>query len=119
MNAHPRIGTLSETELAAARIDIAAQSRDTDTVPVTFTVTDLRRLHSAGSLLALATVAIDANGVEILLSGVQVLRLPNGRLQARSPRYRAQSGEWLPAVTLPEELERAIGREVLAMVTEP
>jgi hypothetical protein len=89
------------------------------TIPVTFVVTQLRRLHSAGQLLALATVAIDLDGVALTLHGVQVLRLPNGKLQCKAPHYRAQTGQWLPAVTLPDELERAIGAEILAAFTEP
>jgi hypothetical protein len=81
------------------------------TVPVTFTVTELRRLHRAGNLLALATVEVDLDGVALTLHGVQVLRLPTGRLQCRAPHYRAQIGAWVPAVTLPDELEVAIGRD--------
>jgi hypothetical protein len=91
----------------------------TDTIGVSFTVTELRRLRSAGHLLALATVEIDLDGVALTLHGVQVLRLPNGKLQCRAAHYRAQTGQWLPAVTLPEELEVAIGREILAAFTEP
>jgi hypothetical protein len=65
MNAHPRTGTLSAAEIADARADIAAQLRDADTVPVTFAVTDLRRLHSAGSLLAIATLELNLGGIEL------------------------------------------------------
>jgi hypothetical protein len=64
----------------------------------------------------LASVAIDFDGVEILLHGVQVLRLPTGRLQCRAPNYRTTTGTWAPAVTLPDEVEMAIGHEVLALV---
>ena len=86
----------------------------TDTLPVTFTVTALRRLHSTGRLLALATVDLDLDGVAMTLHGVQVTRLPNGSLQCSAPRYRTPTGEWAPAVTLPDELEVAIGAEVIA-----
>jgi stage V sporulation protein G len=91
----------------------------TDIVSVTFVVTELRRLPNAGRVLALATVEIDLDGVALALHGVQVLRTPTGKLQARAPHYRAQTGQWLPAVTLPDELERAIGREILAGFVEP
>lgn len=83
------------------------------TIPVTFTVTSLRHLHDAGRLLVLADVTMDLGGIEIALHGVQVLRLPTGRLRCQAPRHRSHTGEWLPAVTLPEELELAIGREVM------
>jgi hypothetical protein len=89
------------------------------TIAITFTVTDLRRLHSAGNLLALATVALDLDGVAMTLHGVAITRLPNGSLQCRAPHYRAQTGAWVPAVTLPEDLAVAIGREVLAGFVEP
>jgi hypothetical protein len=91
----------------------------TDTIGVSFTVTELRRLHSAGRLLALATVAIDLDGVALTLHGVQVLRLANGKLQARAAHYRTPTGAWAPAITLPDELERAIGVEILAAFVEP
>jgi hypothetical protein len=89
------------------------------TIPVTFTVTELRRLHSAGNLLALATVAIDLHGIELTLHGIQIQRLPGGALQCSAPRYRCPTGQWQPAVTLPDELEVAIGNEVIAAWLEP
>lgn len=84
-----------------------------DTIPVTFTVSNLRHLRGAGRLLVLADVTMDMHGIEIGLNGVQIVRLPTGRLRCQAPRYRSHTGEWLPAVTLPEELELAIGREVM------
>jgi hypothetical protein len=53
------------------------------------------------------------------LHGVAVTRLPNGSLQCSAPRYRTPTGEWAPAVTLPDELEIAIGNEVIAAFLEP
>jgi DNA-binding cell septation regulator SpoVG len=91
----------------------------TDTIPVRFEVVELRRLHSAGRLLALATVELDLGGIELTLHGVQVIQLPNGKLQCNAPRYRTPTGEWAPAVTLPDELELAIGAEILAAFTDP
>ena len=84
-----------------------------DSVPVAFTVSSVRRLAGAGHLLALATVTIDLAGVEMVLHGVQVLRTAAGQLRCQAPRFRAHTGAWEPAVTMPEELEAAIGREVL------
>jgi stage V sporulation protein G len=90
-----------------------------DTVSVSFEVVSVTRLHRAGRLLALATVEIDLDGVALTLHGVQVIQLPNGRLQCRAAHYRAQTGTWAPCITLPDELERAIGREILAGFVEP
>jgi hypothetical protein len=89
-----------------------------ETTIVRFEVVEFRRLHGARDLLALATVEIDLGGVAIVLHGVQARRLPNGKIQARAPHYRTPTGEWAPAITLPDELERAIGAEILALVTE-
>ena len=85
----------------------------TDAIAVEFTVSNLRHLHDAGRLLALATVTVDMAGVELTLHGVQVRRLPNGKLRCQAPQYRTHTGRWEPAVTMPDELEGAIGREVL------
>ncbi len=91
----------------------------TDTVLTTFELIEFRRIRSAGNLLALACITIDLGGVEVLLHGVQVLRTPAGKIQCRAPHYRSVTGEWLPAVVLPEALERAIGAEILAAYTDP
>ena len=89
------------------------------TVSVTFTVTELRRLRATGNPRALATVAIDLDGIAMTLSGIEVVLTANGKLQARAARYRTAGGTLAPCIVLPPELERAIGREVLAAFTEP
>jgi hypothetical protein len=89
-----------------------------DAVRVTFTVTELRRLHSAGNLLALASITIDLDGVELTMSGIQIVRLPTGRLQCKAPHHRLPTGQWVPSIVLPDELEIAIGREILAGFAE-
>lgn len=86
---------------------------DPDAIAVEFTVSNIRHVHDAGRLLALATVTIELAGIEIALNGVQVRRLPNGKLRCQAPQFRTHTGTWEPAVTMPEELEEAIGREVL------
>ena len=87
---------------------------DPETVSASITVAGVHRTPGSGRLLALASVAIDLDGIELALHGVQIVRLPTGRLRCQAPHYRGPTGAWLPAVTLPEELEIAIGREVLA-----
>ena len=90
-----------------------------DTVSVSFVVVSVTRLHSAGNLLALASIAIDLDGIELTMSGIQVVRTPAGKLQCKAPHHRLPTGQWVPSIVLPDELERAIGREVLAGFTEP
>jgi hypothetical protein len=62
---------------------------------------------------------VNIGGIELTLSGIEVVRTSNGKLQARAARYRTAAGTWAPCITLPDELERAIGREILAAFTEP
>lgn len=81
-----------------------------------FSVISVQRI-AAGDVVALADVALDLDGIEMKLHGLQVVRVPLG-LVARMPRYRAPNGRWVPAVELPEELAQAIGAEVLATIAD-
>jgi hypothetical protein len=82
------------------------------TATVTFTVTDVERVQGAGRLAALAAVEIELDGVALTVRGVRVLR-QRDRITTEPPRYRdPRTGQWLPALTLPEELGVAIAREV-------
>ena len=88
----------------------------TDTCPVRFEVRGIERAN-AGRLVALAIVAIEIEGIEILLQGVQVLRVPGGGAEVRTPVWRhPASGKWIPGIILPDELWQAIGAEVLARI---
>ncbi len=84
----------------------------TDIATITFRVTSLRRLHDDGRIVALAEVTVDLDGIPLVLHGLQIVRVLHG-LECRMPHYRTPTGAWAPAVTLPEELGGAIGREVL------
>lgn len=86
---------------------------DPDLITASIKVEAVHQTPGCGRLLALATVAVDLDGIELALHGVQIVRLPTGRLRCQAPQFRNHSGAWLPAVTLPPELELAIGREVL------
>ena len=88
------------------------------TMSVIFEVTSLCRLRGAGQFLALASASLDLDGVELELPGLQVRRRPDGRLECRSPHFRDTTGIWRTAITLPPELEDAIGREVVAAALE-
>jgi stage V sporulation protein G len=86
------------------------------TATVTFVVTGLQRVVGAGRLVALATVEIDLEGVVVLVQGVQVIR-KRGRISSQAPRFRnPQTGAWMPAVILPDELGAAIERELQRMI---
>ncbi len=88
----------------------------TDTVPVRFEVRQVEPVHGCGKLVGLAVVAMDVAGVEVVLQGVQLVRDGSGTLTVKAPVWRHPgSGQWLPAVLLPDELRDAIGAEVLAV----
>lgn len=88
----------------------------TDTVPVRFEVRQVEPVHGCGKLVGLAVVAMDVAGVELVLQGVQVVWDRHGCLTVRAPVWRHPgSGQWVPAVVLPDELRDAIGQEVLAV----
>jgi stage V sporulation protein G len=86
------------------------------TATVTFVVTGLQRVVGAGRLVALATVEIDLEGVVVQVQGLQVIR-QRGRISTQAPRFRnPQTGAWMPAVILPDELGVAIAQEVHRMI---
>lgn len=88
-----------------------------DSISVGFQVHQVERVN-AGKLVALAEVGITVEGVEFRIQGVRVMRLPTGLLAVEAPRFRRPGGEWVAAVTLPEELKQAIADEILSMVEQ-
>lgn len=86
-----------------------------ETLSVSFRVERIDRV-TAGRLVALATVLIDVEGVEFRIQGVRVMSTSTGLLTVEAPRFRSPGGEWVPAVTLPDDLKSAIANEVLAEV---
>jgi hypothetical protein len=86
------------------------------TATVTFTVTDVERIEGAGRLAALAAIEIELDGIALTVQGVRVVRHKN-RITTEAPRYRdPRTGQWLPALILPDELGAAIAREVRRIV---
>ena len=90
-----------------------------ETVPVTFSISHVEPVRGCGRLVALAIVAMEVCGVELVLQGVQVVRDKNGGLEIRAPVFRhPASGVWMPAVILPDELRNALCRELLNLVRD-
>jgi hypothetical protein len=86
------------------------------TTIVTFTVTDVERVHGAGRLVALAKVELELDGVVLVMQGVRVLR-QRDRITTQAPRFRdPRTGNWIPALIVPDELGRAIARELHEML---
>src|ERR671919_3036603 len=85
---------------------------DASTSTVTFTVTDVERVEGAGRLIALAAIELELDGVALVVQGVRVVR-QSTRIDTEAPRFRdPRTGQWVPALILPDELRRAIAREV-------
>ena len=85
---------------------------DASTSTVTVTVTDVERVEGAGRLIALAVIELELDGVALVVQGVRVVRQSN-RIATEAPRFRdPRTGQWVPALILPDEFGRAIAREV-------
>ncbi len=91
----------------------------TDSIPVRFEVLGVEAVRGAGRLEGLANVLLDVAGLELRLQGVGLIRGADERLSVRGPVWRhPQSGRWLPALLLPDQLTAAIAAELLAMAGE-
>lgn len=85
----------------------------TGTSPATVEVLSLTLSRAPGRLIGLAVVEVVLDDVPIVLQGVRVLRRADGMAVVEMPAYRHSSGELLPAVVLPDELDEAVQRQVL------
>lgn len=85
----------------------------TDTTTVAVEVLAVRPITGSGGLIALADCEVLVDGVSILVHGLRVSRLSDGRMGVEAPTTRNEAGRWVPAVTLPPELGRAMAEVVL------
>lgn len=83
------------------------------TTTVQITVLNLAPMRGSGNLLALADVEVLLDGVSIILHGVQVFATDQ-RTEVRLPKYRAPDGNWMAAITLPDEVKGPMGDAVIA-----
>lgn len=60
----------------------------TDTAIVSFTVLGVEAVRGVARLIGLANVRMEVAGIEFTLQGVQVLRMPDGKLNIRAPMFR-------------------------------
>lgn len=82
------------------------------TTTVQITVLNLAPMRGRGNLLALADVEVLLDGVSIILHGVQVCATDQ-RTEVRLPKYRAPDGNWVAAITLPDEVKGPMGDVVI------
>jgi len=85
--------------------------------PVAITICNLRPVESK-SVFALMDVELLLAGISITLHGITARHLPGGGTSIHLPQYRDNSGRWLGAVTLPEDLKNAITDQILAHLLE-
>ena len=83
-----------------------------ETTTATITVLDIQPVQ-AGKLLALADVEMVLDGISLVLHGIQVRADANGT-KITLPNYRAPSGEWRSAISMPDELRGPMGVVVIA-----
>jgi stage V sporulation protein G len=89
-----------------------------DTATVKLTVLGIEHVAAAGRLVALAAVALEIAGIEVVLLGVRIVRERGGRLGVEAPVFRHR-GEAHAAVDLPDELRAAIAEAVLSHYMTP
>ena len=63
----------------------------------------------AGKLLALASVELVIDGVQLTIHGIQALRVEPIGTTIELPKYRETTGEWQTVISLPDDLCRPIG----------
>ncbi len=67
----------------------------------------------AGKLFALASVAIDIDGVQIEVHGIRALRVEPAGTRIELPKFRDATGILRSAITLPDDIQGPIGDAVL------
>jgi hypothetical protein len=84
---------------------------------VTMTVLSVTPM-TAGKLFALASVAIDIDGILIEIHGIRAIRTFTGATRVELPTFRDAKGQPRAAIVLPEEVYRPIGDAVLEVLIE-
>lgn len=97
--------------------DVTAGEPGTDRAMVEFEVIELERFDR-GPILAVASVLIGIEGVNVLVEGVTVRRAGNGLVDVTVPTFRhPRTGAWRPALDLPAKVWEAVSVEVAGRVT--
>jgi hypothetical protein len=92
--------------LAGVFCSAAGFLKMSDTVPCTITVRSISPV-TARRLVGLAAVAIEIDGFEIVLQGLQILRNAKGAIGIGGPTHKGPNGVSFPSVVLPDELSDA------------
>jgi len=95
----------------------ALQSDDTGSSRILISILSVTPARS-GKLFALASVAIDIDGVPIEVHGIRALRVEPAGTRIELPKFRDAAGILHSAITLPEEIRGPIGDAVLDALIE-
>jgi hypothetical protein len=90
---------------------------DSSTTPVSITVLSVTPVR-AGRLFALASVAIDIDGVPIQIHGIRAMHVPPAATRIELPTFRDAAGKSRPTIMLPDEVYGPIGDAVLDELVE-
>jgi len=93
------------------------QSDDVGPSLVSITVLSVTPVR-AGKLFALATVAIDIDGLQIEVHGIRAMRVEPAGTRIELPKFRDATGILRAAITLPAEIQGPIGDAVLDELIE-
>jgi stage V sporulation protein G len=83
-----------------------------DSASITFEVSNVRHVRKGEWL---ADVALDFDGVPLVMNGFRIFRHSATGLTVEMPAY-LERGRWVPAVVLPEEMRKALAVEIIAAV---
>lgn len=84
----------------------------TDTAALIIEVMSIHPTPGAGKLVAVASVRLLVEGVELEIHGVQ-LRADAKGTSAHLPKHRDHTGQWVTSLVLPDELYGAMGDMVI------
>jgi stage V sporulation protein G len=93
------------------------QADDTGSSLVSISVLSVTPART-GKLFALASVAIDIDGVQIEVNGIRALRVEPAGTRIELPKFRDAAGMLRSAITLPDEIRGPIGDAVLDALIE-
>lgn len=91
----------------------------TEQVAVSYEVIGLEWIRRPSRVVAIACALVTIAGIETLVQGILVKRLPDGKLTVSAPVWRHPvTGDFHPAVKLPPEVSEAIAAELFTMMAQ-
>jgi hypothetical protein len=93
-----------------------------DTATVIVSVLQITPATGQGRIMAIATVLISIEGIEMEISGVKLIAKRDGNVTVEMPSTRDAMGRETPIIKLPEEIsfaiDKAVRKEILETMAE-